>query len=103
MQEAAAAALTATSDPAVSEVVAFAADMVSLVGGNRPDTWGEPVLTMPATQTPGAIAANAAFVAAHAAGRAAVAAASDEASYAAGFSSERAWQLAWLRETLCLE
>lgn len=103
VQNAVAAALPATSDPAVSEVVAFAADMVSLVSGGRPDTWGEPVSSLPAVQTPGAVAANAAFVTAHAAGRAAVAAASDETSYGAGFSSERAWQLAWLRENLGLE
>jgi hypothetical protein len=47
--------------------------------------------------TPGpdriAIAADAAFVAAHAAGRATVAECSDEDSYGAGFAAEWAWQL----------
>ena len=100
VQEAAAEALTATSDPAVSEVVAFAADMVSLVRGGRPDTWGEAVRTVSEVQTPGAVAANAAFVAAHAAGRAAVAVSSEEHAYVQGFASERSWQLALLGETL---
>lgn len=94
VQRAAIAALDATNDAGVAEVVAFAADMVSLVGGGRPDSWGAPVVTAPVVQTPGAVAANAAFVAAHAAGRAAVAAFSDERAYGAGFAAERAWQLA---------
>ena len=98
-QEAAVAAIGATTDTAVVEVLAFAADMVSLVGGNRPDTWGEEAATT-VTQTPGAVAANAAFVSAHAAGRAAVAATADESSYGPGFAAERAWQLARLHDTL---
>lgn len=88
------AALDETDDAAVTEVVALAADMVSLVGGGRPDSWVAPVVTPPVAQTPGAVAANAAFVAAHAAGRAAVAASSDERAYGTGFAAERAWQLA---------
>ena len=98
-QEAAVVAIGATTDPAVAEVLAFAADMVALVGGSRPDAWGEQVATG-VTQTPGAVAANAAFVSAHAAGRAAVAASADEGSYAAGFAAERAWQLAQLEDAL---
>jgi hypothetical protein len=98
-QDAAARALGETSDPAVAEVVAFAADMVSLAGGDRPDAWRLKV-TSHIPQSPGAIAANAAFVAAHAAGRAAVAESSDEGSYAAGFAAEREWQLARFAELL---
>lgn len=99
VQEAAVAALGSTNDAAVTEVVAFAADMVSLVGGSRPDAWGRPpaIKSRPA-QSAGAIAANAAFVGAHAAGRAAVAEAGDEGAYGAGFAAEREWQLARLRE-----
>lgn len=100
VQAAAVDALGATTDAGVSEVVAFAADLVSLVGGSRPDSWGAPVLTVPEVQTPGAVAANAAFVSAHAAGRAAVAASSEESAYAQGFASERSWQLARLGEML---
>lgn len=100
VQAAAVAAISATSDAGVSEVAAFAADLVSLVGGSRPDTWGAPALTVPVEQSPGAVAANAGFVTAHAAGRAAVAAAADESAYGAGFASERAWQRAWLGDTL---
>lgn len=101
VQQAAIAALAATSDAAVTEVVAFAADLVSLVGGSRPDTWGEPaVVTVPVAQSAGAVAANAAFVSAHAAGRAAVVESSDEDSYGAGYAAERAWQLARFGELL---
>jgi hypothetical protein len=91
-RDAAAAAIQATRDLAVIEVLAFAADMVSLVEGSRPDTWGQPLVTAVA-QTPGAVAANAAFVGAHAAGRAAVAASANESAYGPGFAAERAWQL----------
>lgn len=99
VQEAAVAALAATKDAGVTEVVAFAADMVSLVGGSRPDAWGIPPTTATVVQSPGAVAANAGFVAAHAAGRAAVAAGSDE-DYDAGFAAERARQLAWFQALL---
>ena len=102
MQEAAIAALQRTSDAGVSEALAFAADLVSLVGGSRPDAWGQPAgAASTVTQSAGAVAANAAFVAAHAAGRVAVAA-SDEAAYGVGFASERTWQLAWLEDVLHL-
>jgi hypothetical protein len=100
VQEAAVAALGATSDASVGEVVAFAADLVSLSGGGRPESWSRPVVTVPVAQHPGAIAANAAFVAAHAAGRAAVAESSDEDAYGAGFAAERAWQLVRFGELL---
>jgi hypothetical protein len=38
VQEAAVAGLGATTDPAVTEVVAFAAYLVSFVGGSRPES-----------------------------------------------------------------
>jgi hypothetical protein len=98
-QEAAVAALVTTSDPAVAEVVGFAADLVSLVGGSRPESWRPPVVASPAVQSAAAVAANAAFASAHAAGRAAARSA-DEGSYAAGFAAERAWQLDRLRDVV---
>ena len=100
VQEAAVAALTVTEEAGVTEVVAFAADMVSLVGGSRPDTWGPPSTEASAVQSPGAVAANAGFVAAHAVGRAAVAAAGTEDAYGGGFAAERARQLAWFQALL---
>ena len=102
MQTAAAAAFE-RSDGSAAELSAFAADSVSLARGQRPEMWDvhahsglrEPV------QTPGAVAANLAFVVANTAGREAVAAGA-EADYARGFETEREWQLAWLTERLGL-
>jgi hypothetical protein len=91
------------SDGAAAELSGFAADAVSLARGRRPEMWdveGHPGLREP-EQTPGAIAANLAFVVAHAAGREAVAAGS-EADYGRGFEAERECQLAWLTERLGL-
>ena len=83
---------------------AFAADAVALARGQRPETWDLAVaLAEPApVQTPAATAANLAFVVAHAAGLDAVAEGGDEAAYASGFATERAWQLGWLTEKLGL-
>jgi hypothetical protein len=103
VREAAVAALGETGDAAVTEVVAFAADLVSLVGGGRPDQWGETPIKTGVPQSPGAIAANAAYVSAHAAGRAAVAESSDESTYEPGFAAERKWQLAGFRELVGYE
>ena len=100
LQSAAVAAFPATHDAKVAEVVALAADLVSLVGGSRPDSWGSPAGATTVTQTPGATAANAATVSAHAAGRAEVAASSDEGAYGSAFAAERAWQLAWFEALL---
>jgi len=102
MQTAAVAAVE-QSDGAAAELSGFAADAVSLAQGRRPETWDtseHPGLHEPA-QTPGAIAANLAFVVAHTAGREAVDAGA-EADYARGFEAEREWQLAWLTERLGL-
>jgi hypothetical protein len=97
----AAVATTEHSDGAAAELSGFAADAVSLAQGQRPEMWDEhPGLHEP-EQTPGAIAANLAFVVAHTAGREAVDAGT-EADYARGFETEREWQLAWLTERLGL-
>lgn len=85
-----------------AEIAAFAADLVSLVAGARPEAWLSDLALAPANQSPAATAANAAFVAAHAAGRAAVVASRNESDYADAFAAERAWQLSALRERLAL-
>ena len=102
IQEAAVGALERTTGGGVTEVVAFAADLVSLAGGNRPDMWLHTGATVRIAQRPAATAANAAYVAAHVAGRAAVARSLDEDSYEAGFQAERAWQLARVGQVLSL-
>jgi len=90
------------SDGAAAELTGFAADAVSLAQGRRPEMWDpeRPSTLREPVQTPGAIAANLAFVVAHAAGREAVAAGGSEAAYDAGFEAERDWQLGWLSERL---
>ena len=102
MQTAAVAAFERTDDGAAAELTAFAADTVSLARGRRPEMWdaGHPGLHEP-EQTPGAIAANLAFVVAHTAGREAVTAGADT-DYESGFEAEREWQLTWLTERLAL-
>lgn len=102
MQTAAVAAVVGT-DVAAAELTAFAADAVSLAQGRRPEMWdadAQPVLHE-LEPTPGGIAANLAFVVAHAAGREAATAGAD-ADYEQGFEAEREWQLAWLVERLGL-
>lgn len=83
------------SEGAAAELSGFAADVVSLARGQRPEAWRieRQVTLREPVQTPGAIAANLAFVVAHAAGREAVAAAGSEDAYDEGFAAERAWQL----------
>jgi len=92
------------SSGSAAELSGFAADAVALAAGRRPEMWdtARPSTLREPVQTPGAIAANLAFVVAHAAGREAVAAASSEAAYDAGFRAEREWQLGWLSERLGL-
>ena len=102
MQTAAVAAFE-RSDGGAAELSGFAADAVSLVQGRRPEMWGEavhPGFHKP-EQTPGAIAANLAFVVAHTAGREA-ALAGTQADYDRGVEAERERQLAWLTERLDL-
>ena len=102
--QAGAVAAFAQSDGAAAELTGFAADAVSLAQGRRPEMWDpeRPATLREPVQTPGAIAANLAFVVAHAAGREAVAAGGSEAAYDAGFEAERTWQLGWLSERLGL-
>lgn len=90
---------SASHDPAVVELVGFAGDLVSLASGQRPDVWRGSA-PAPVAQSQAVIAANAAFVTAHAAGRAAVADAGTEDAYAAGFGAERLAQLSWFRALL---
>ncbi len=87
---------------AAAELTGFAADAVSLAQGRRPEMWeaDRPATLSESAQTPGAIAANLAYVVAHAAGREATAASGSEEAYDAGFAAERAWQLIWLAERL---
>jgi hypothetical protein len=102
MQTAAVAAFERT-DGGAAELAAFAADTVSLARGRRPEMWdadAHPGLHEP-EQTPGAIAANLAFVVANTAGREAVTEGAG-ADYEDGFEAEREWQLAWLTERLAL-
>jgi len=97
-----ATAASERSDGAAAELTGFAADAVSLAQGFRPEMWDPegPAALQEPTQTPGAIAANLAFVVAHAAGREGVAAAGSEAAYDDAFAAERSWQLGWLAERL---
>jgi len=90
------------SDGEAAELAGFAADAVSLAQGRRPEMWdpARPVTLVEPVQTPGATAANLAFVVAHAAGRGALAAAGSDTAYDDGFAAERKRQLAWLSERL---
>ena len=84
-----------------SNAVAFVADAVELARGGRPEHYGaHPGASV--APTPGAIAANLGFVAAHAAGCAAADAADDPAAYDPGYEAERSRQRAWLAEKLRL-
>lgn len=89
------------TESAPDQLLVLLADAVQLIRGGRPDTYG-PVLGNGAP-TPGAVAANAGFVVAHAFGMAAVEAAGDEEVYAAAAEAERARQRDWLRAHLRLE
>lgn len=81
------------------DAVAQAADVASLLAGRRPDEWGETGHRASSTHSPAVIAANVAFVVAHAAGL-------EEArrrgpgAYDVGMARERAWQAELLRELL---
>lgn len=85
-----------------ADVLVLLADVVALARGARPEQY-EAATHEDDMPTPGAIAANIAFVAAHASGRCAVAASDDEASYDAGFAEERKRQSEWLSARLGLE
>lgn len=87
-----------------ADVLVLLADVVALARGLRPDqyesTREDDEADLP---TAGAIAANMAFVAAHASGRCAVAASDDAASYEVGFAEERKRQSEWFHEQLGLD
>ncbi len=94
---AAALAARVAGFPAV--LLAYVADAIELSRGGRPDNYrGHPAETSPAS--PGAIAANLGFVAAHVAGSAFADATGDSEQYEAGFERERDRQRAWLTELL---
>ncbi|MCY7303679.1 MAG: hypothetical protein LH654_11740 [Thermoleophilia bacterium] len=75
------------------EVVLFAADVVALSRGRRPEEYETPPDPRGAP-TSASITANVAYVTAHVAGTV------HPGGYDAGVAAERAWQLAWLRERL---
>ncbi len=85
-----------------ADVLVLLADIVALARGARPEQY-EVSSHEDDLPTPGAIAANIAFVAAHASGRCAVTASDDEASYDAGFAEERKRQAEWFNARLGLE
>lgn len=87
----------AAGEGAAAEAAGFAADVAALARGRRPETWdlARALEVAAAAQTPGATAANLAFVIAHAAGR-------EAPDYEQGFAAERSWQVAWLVERLGL-
>lgn len=85
-----------------ADVLVLLADIVALARGARPEQY-EATSHGDDSPTPGAIAANIAFVAAHASGRCAVAASDDEASYDAGFAEERKRQSEWFNARLALK
>jgi hypothetical protein len=82
-------------------VLVLLADIVALARGARPEQY-EAASHEDDLPTPGAIAANIAYVAAHTSGRCAVAASDDEESYHAGFAEERKRQSEWLNARLAL-
>lgn len=101
VEEAALRDLALETDGAAAEIVGFAADAASLAAGHRPEAWRSSGGLPAVAQSPGATAANLAFVVAHVAGRERAAAQGDDA-YDAAFAAERAWQLAWLTDRLAL-
>jgi len=90
-----ASAIAARLPEPIGETVLFAADVVALSRGRRPEEYDVPA-DAAGSPTAAAIAANVAFVSAHVAGVV------DPRGYDAGVADERAWQLAWLRERLGL-
>jgi hypothetical protein len=84
-----------------AEALAYVADAIELARGGRPDDYrGHPAEASSAS--PGAIAANLAFVAADTFGSSVADATGDRTEYEAGFEREREHQRAWLTERLGL-
>ncbi len=101
--EACAAEAAASREDFAAVALGYAADAVVLSRGERPEHYGVHPAVSDVSPTPGAIAANLGFVAAHAIGRAYVDAAGDPAAYEAGFSAERDRQSAWFQKRLLLD
>jgi hypothetical protein len=89
----AATAIAARLPESTAETVLFAADVVALARGRRPEEYETPPDPRGAP-TRASITANVAYVTAHIAGTV------HPDGYDAGVAAERAWQLAWLRERL---
>ena len=101
--EACAAEAAASRQDFAAVALAYAADAVVLSRGERPEHYGEHPAVTAVSPTPGAIAANLGFVAAHAIGCAHADAVGDTAAYETGFSAERDRQRAWLQKRLSLD
>ena len=96
--EARAAEAAASREDFAAVALGYAADAVVLSRGERPEHYGLHPAASAASPTPGAIAANLGYVAAHAIGCAHADAAGDTAAYETGFSAERDRQRAWLQK-----
>lgn len=95
----------AVPDGPVSLITAFAADVVNLARGRRPDASALAMtddMRAP-RQSDAATAANLAYVTAHVAGLERSGEQPDDGAYDAGFADERARQLAWLVDRLGLD
>ncbi len=90
----AATAIAARLPESTAETVLFAADVVALARGRRPEEYDTPPPDPRGAPSRASITANVAYVTAHIAGTV------HPDGYDAGVAAERAWQLAWLRERL---
>jgi hypothetical protein len=96
-----AAALAKEAAGFAASALAYAADAVELARGGRPDHYGaHPGAS--ARPSPGAVAANLGFVAAHVAASSLADATSDPGQYPVGFDRERERQRTWLTERAVL-
>ncbi|MDQ3875465.1 MAG: hypothetical protein M3322_07990 [Actinomycetota bacterium] len=95
------AALSTTAAGFAADALAYVADAIELSRGGRPDRYrAHPGVLFPAS--PGPIAANLGFAAAHAAASSVADATGDPGQYEAGFQREREHQRAWLMQHLGL-
>jgi hypothetical protein len=101
--EARAAAAAASRKGFAAIALGYAADAVVLSRGERPEHYGAHPALPAVSPTPGAIAANLGFVAAHAVGCANADATGDKPAYETGFTAERERQRAWLLQRLRLD
>ena len=101
--EATAVGVAAGRDDFAAVALGYAADTVVLLRGERPEHYGVHPSVSVVAPTPGAIAANLGFVAAHVIGRSYADAAGDTGAYETGFAAERDRQHAWLQKRLGLD